>query len=122
MRSKQRFALSAYFSGVQDTTRLNIIDVKLRVSLQRENGKQMELDVVATSSCGRIVVVEVKKWKDPIDPARVEDFVEKVNLYATQRLDKTILPAFLALGGFTKDAQQLCEERCIGTAECIAHF
>jgi len=121
-RSKKRFALSAYFSGVQDTTRLNIIDVKLRVPLQRANGKQMELDVVAQSSCGRIVVVEVKKWKDPVGTTPVEDFAEKLAVYATQVPDNTILPAFLSLGGFTEDARQLCEKHDIGTAERIAHF
>ncbi len=65
-RAKKRFALSDYFNGVQDTTRLNIVNVNHRVPLQRKDGKQMELDVVAQSSCGRIVVVEVKKWKDPV--------------------------------------------------------
>ncbi len=122
VRSKKRFALSAYFNGVQDTTRLNIIDVKLRVPLQRENGKQMELDVAAQSSCGRIVVVEVKKWKEPVGITPVEDFAEKLAVYAKQVPDNTILPAFLALGGFTEDALTLCETQGIGTAERIAHF
>ncbi|MCP4400064.1 MAG: restriction endonuclease, partial [bacterium] len=122
VRSKKRFALSAYFSGVQDTTRLNIVGVKQRVPLQREDGKQMELDVVAESSCGRIVVVEVKKWKDPVGITPVEDFVDKLAVYAKQVPDNTILPAFLSLGGFTEDALRLCEEQGIGTAERIAHF
>ena len=43
-RTKKRFALPEYFSGVKDTAKLNIINVKLRVPLQRENGKNMELD------------------------------------------------------------------------------
>ncbi len=95
-RTKKRFALSDYFNGVKDTTRLNIFDVKLRVLLQRENGKQMELDVVATSSCGRIVVVEVKKWKEPVGMMPVENCVDKLAVYATQVPDNTILPVFLA--------------------------
>ena len=89
---------------------------------QRENGKQMELDVVAESSCGRVVVVEVKKWKEPIGATPVEDFAEKLKVYATQFPDKTILPAFLSLGGFTENARQLCEEHGIGTAEGLAYF
>ncbi len=101
---------------------MNIIDMKLRVPLQREDGKQMELDVVATSSCGRIVVVEVKKWNDPVGTTPGEDFAEKLAVYATQVPDKTILPAFFALGGFTEDALKLCETYRIGTAERIAHF
>jgi hypothetical protein len=121
-RTKKRFALSEYFSGVQDTTRLNITEVKQRVPLQRDDGKRMELDVVAESSCGRVVVAEVKKWKTPVGKNLVEDFVEKVDVYARHIPEKTILPAFLSLGGFTADARQLCEEQSIGTAESIAYF
>lgn len=121
-RSKKRFALSAYFEGLQDTTRLNIIHVQHRVSLQRENGKRLELDVVAESDDGRVVVVEVKKTKDPINKTDIEDFLDKLQVYATHFPDKTILPAFLSLGGFTQPAAQLCTERGIGTAERITQF
>jgi len=121
-RSKKRFVLSEYFNGVQDTARLNIIDVKQRVPLQRENGKNMELDVVAESDCGRVAVVEVKKRKTEIGPNLVVDFAEKVRIYAKSVPDKIILPVFLSLGGFTVEAMQFCEERGIGTAERIAHF
>ncbi|MDM8551164.1 hypothetical protein QUF72_13855 [Desulfobacterales bacterium HSG2] len=121
-RSKKRFALSEYFAGVKDMTRLNITDVRQRVPLQRENGKNMELDIVAESDCGRVVVVEVKKRKSRIGENLVEDFVEKAETYAKNIPGKTILPAFLSLGGFTNDAMQMCEKRCIGTAESVAHF
>jgi len=121
-RSKKRFALSEYFSGVTDTTQLDIIDVKQRIVLQRENGKRMELDVTAESDCGRVAVVEVKKRKTPVGKNSVEDFVDKLAVYARQIPDNTILPAFLSLGGFQEDARQLCEKHGIGTAERIAHF
>jgi len=121
-RTKKRFALSDYFAGVSDTTRLNIIGVSQRVPLQRENGKNMELDVVAESGCGRVVVVEVKKWKTKIGRNLVEDFAEKVDIYAKNVPDKTILPTLLSLGGFTEEAMQFCEELEIGTAERISHF
>jgi len=101
-RTKKRFALSAYFDGVPDTTRLNIIDVKQRVVLQREDGKPLELDVVAESSCGRVVIVEVKKWQRKTGLHVAEDFAEKLAVYARQFPDHPILPAFLALGGFIK--------------------
>ncbi|MDM8550175.1 hypothetical protein QUF72_08865, partial [Desulfobacterales bacterium HSG2] len=116
-RSKKRFALSDYFAGVGDTARLNIIRVSQRVPLQRENGKNMELDVVAESDCGRVAVVEVKKWKKPVGRSAVEDFVEKLEVYAESVPGKRVLPAFLSLGGFAGDAVRLCEERGIGTAE-----
>ncbi len=121
-RSQKRFALSDYFNGVTDTTQLNIVNVKQRVIIQRDNGKRMELDVVAESECGRVVVVEVKKQKSPVDQKSVEDFIEKSDVYAKQRPDKTILPAFLALGGFQEDAMKLCEQHGIGRAERIAFF
>ena len=121
-RSKKRFALSDYFDGVADTTRLNIVSVRQRAPIQRENGKNMELDVVAESDCGRVAVVEVKKWKTGVSKSVVEDFAEKVEVYARTVPDKTILPALLSLGGFSGDAMKVCEERGIGTAERIAHF
>ena len=121
-RSKKRFALSEYFNGVTDTTHLNIIDVKQRITLQRENGKRMELDVTAESDCGRVVAVEVKKHKTPVGKKSVEDFIEKLDVYARQLPDNTILPAFLALGGFREDARKLCELHGIGTAERIVFF
>jgi len=114
--------LSEYFNGVADTTQLNIIDVKQRITLQRKNGKRMELDVAAESDCGRVVVVEVKKLKTPVGNKSVEDFIEKLDVYAKQLPDNTILPAFLALGGFREDARKLCELHGIGTAERIAFF
>ncbi len=121
-RTKKRFALSEYFSDVNDTAPLNIIDVKLRVPVQRDNGKNMELDVVAESDCGRVIVVEVKKWKTKIGKNLVEDFAEKVEIYAKSVSLKTILPAFLSLGGFAEEARAFCRENGIGTAERILHF
>ena len=78
--------------------------------------------MVAESDCGRVAVVEVKKWRTRIGRSLVEDFAEKVDAYARDAPGKTILPAFLSLGGFTEDAMRLCEERGIGTAERIVHF
>ncbi|MCP4692071.1 MAG: hypothetical protein GY859_28760 [Desulfobacterales bacterium] len=122
IRSRKRFTLSDFFNGVKDTTKLNIIDVRQRVPIQRDDGKGMEFDVIAESSCGRVVAAEVKKTKDPTGLNIVEDFYDKVNVYATLHPDKTILPAFLSLGGFIEDAGAFCKEKGIGTADKIAHF
>ena len=62
-RNKKRFSLSKFFQNVKDNTTLNIQKVKERVHVQREDGKNMEIDIVAESSCGRAVLVEVKKTK-----------------------------------------------------------
>ncbi|MDM8522058.1 hypothetical protein QUF80_01700 [Desulfococcaceae bacterium HSG8] len=122
LRTRKRFSLSDFFTGAGDTSRLNITAVRLRVPLQRKDGKNMELDVVAESDCGRTVAVEVKKWKTPVGISIAEDFAEKVSIFSEQNPDRTVLPAFLSLGGFTKEAAEFCRVRGIGTAERIEHF
>lgn len=78
--------------------------------------------MIAESSCGGVLIVEVKKTKDPNGVQAIENFLEKLNAYAHQAPEKIILPAFLSLGGFTTDARQLCEKHGIGAAERIAYF
>ncbi len=121
-RSRKRFSLSVYFKGVSDTTELNIMDVRQRVKFHRPDGKEMEIDVMAASKCGRLVIVEVKKTKEKIGVKVVQDFQEKVDVYVRQFPDKITLPAFLSTGGFTEDALTFCRDNHIGTAEGIAWF
>jgi len=121
-RSQKRFALTKFFSSVTDTTELNLINVRERVKLQREDGKTLEIDIVAESSCGRIVLIEVKKRQQKSTLQMIEDFQEKVDAYQKQFPDALILPAFLSLGGFTKEAESLCEIKGIGMAERIEHY
>ncbi|MDM8514604.1 hypothetical protein QUF76_00260 [Desulfobacterales bacterium HSG16] len=118
-RVKKRFLLSDFFLNVKDKKRLNIIDVRLREKFQRSDGKEMEVDVVAKSDCGRVVVVEVKKRKKKTGIGDIRDFFEKTEVYAKKYPKKKILPAFLSVGGFTAPARKLCEDRGIGFAENI---
>jgi hypothetical protein len=118
-RSKKRFALSNFFNNVEDNTALNIQNVKTRVHIQREDGKNMELDIVAESSCGRVVLVEVKKNKTKMGLNKVEDFQEKVEVYKTTYPDAIVLAAYLSLGGFTDEANDFCLRHGIGMAEKI---
>ena len=118
-RSKKRFSLSKFFQNVKDNTTLNIQKVKERVHIQREDGKNMELDIVAQSSCGRMVLVEVKKTKTKIGLNQIEDFQEKVDVYKTHFPDAIVLAAYLSLGGFTDEAGDFCLEYGIGVAERI---
>ncbi len=118
-RSKKRFALPKFFQNVTDNTTLNIQKVKERVHIQREDGKNMELDIVAQSSCGRMVLVEVKKTKTKIGLNQIEDFQEKVDVYKTHFPDAIVLAAYLSLGGFTDEAGDFCLEYGIGVAERI---
>ena len=121
-RSKKRFALTYFFQNATDSTRLNLIQVKERVKIQRDDGKEMEIDIVAQSKCARAVLVEVKKTQDKIGLNMVEDFQEKVEVYEKHFPEKTILSAYLSLGGFTAEAAQFCETHNIATATEIKHY
>ena len=82
----------------------------------------MEIDIVAESKCGRVVLVEVKKTPAKTGLNTVEDFQEKVEAYRWLFPEKTILPAVLSLGGFTKEAKPFCEAQGISIAEQIEHY
>ncbi|SLM31865.1 conserved hypothetical protein [Desulfamplus magnetovallimortis] len=103
-------------------TPLNIVDVKTRVIFQREDGKNLELDIVAESSCGRVLVVEVKKQAAKSGRSMIEDFHEKVMIYQNLRPDNIMIPAFLSLGGFTETATVLCREKKIAINDSIMNF
>ena len=115
-RNRKRFRLSDFFEHVADRTELNITLVRERFLLQREDGKGMEIDIVAESDCGRRVLVEVKKKKVKTSLKEVADFWEKVEAYQRLFPIRKILPAFLSVGDFTEEAQQFCEARGIGVA------
>ena len=115
-RSRKRFALSDFFENVTDNTELNIINVRERFPLQREDGKGMEIDIVAESDCGRVVLVEVRKKKVKTNLKDVADFWEKVDVYQKLFPKQKILPAFLAVGDFTQEATQFGSEVGIGMA------
>ena len=115
-RSRKRFTLSDFFENVVDNTELNITKVRERFPLARENGKRMEIDIVAESACGRVILVEVKKKKVKTSLKEVEDFGEKVEAYKQLFADKKILPAFFSVGDFTEEAKQFCVDAGIGMA------
>jgi hypothetical protein len=121
-RSQKHFALSVFFQNVNDTTLLNIIRVRERVIFQREDGKGIEIDIVAESKCGRVVLVEVKKIQTKMGLKAVTDFQEKVEVYAQTFSIFLISPAFLSLGGFNEEAVQFCQTQKIATACQIEKF
>lgn len=120
-RNKKRFLLSDFFENITDTTELNITKVRERFLLQRENGKGMEIDIVAESKCERVILVEVKKKQVKTGLKDVEDFQEKVDAYQQLFPEKMVLPAFLSLGDFTGEAKQYCLDMGIGMAVSIKH-
>ena len=121
-RTRKKFPLSVYFSGVPDNTKLNITDVRLRDKFQRADGKEFEIDVRADSACGRTVLVEVKKTVKRTGIGVVRKFHGKAEAFAKRFPEKIELLAFLSIGGFTRDALRFCKENGIGTAEKIVYF
>jgi hypothetical protein len=121
-RSKKRFRLSRYFQNVADNAELNIVEASMRVKFQRPDGKAMEIDVLAASACGRLLVVEVKKTQAPVGLTAVDDFLEKVRVFVALRPDNMILPAFFSVGGFKDEALTFCEENGVAMAKEIKLF
>jgi hypothetical protein len=119
MRTRKKFSLSIYFSNISDTNVLNIIDVRLHVKFQRDDGKEMEIDIKAESDCKRVILIEVKNWKQRVGVQVIRDFLEKLHVYSLQHKKMKIVPAFFSIGGFTKKAKELCINSQIGIAENI---
>ena len=119
MRSKKRFKISDYFTDVTDENIVNLVDVRNRVLLQRDDGRKMEIDLLAESKDSRLIVVEVKKTKTKTGVQIIEDFLEKTELVKERNPDKIVLPMVLSLGGFTEEAVKLCREKGIGMTEEI---
>jgi DNA-binding Lrp family transcriptional regulator len=112
-RKEKRFSLSKFFQNVKDKKQLNIIDVRTNVIVQRDDGKNMEIDIKAESDCGRVVFVEVKKWKKKISINVVKDFYEKIETYSKDNPEKIILPAIWAENGFSKPSIEMCKHKAI---------
>jgi hypothetical protein len=119
MRSRKRFTLSEYFDNVTDEEAVNLVDVRNRVVLQRDDGRKLEIDLLAASKDNRLIAVEVKKTKAKTGLQIIEDFLEKVDLLTRKNPGKPVVPMVLSLGGFTEEAAKLCREKRIGTAEEI---
>ena len=118
-QTRKRFALSEFFDGVNDRKKLNITDARMRVKFQRPDGKELEIDVMAASDCGRVVLVEVKKTADKTGVQMIRDFQEKVEAFQKAFPKNKVLPAFFSTGGFTGPAKGFCRKNTIGTAERV---
>lgn len=119
-RTKKRFRLSDYFTGGKDNRWLNVTEVLERVPFQRPDSKGEEIDVIAKSDDGCVLLVEVRKRQERTSLNTMQDLRDNALAYA-QQFGVTVLPAFLSLGGFTKDAQTFCETNDIAVAETIAY-
>ncbi|MEZ4860294.1 MAG: hypothetical protein R3C14_03275 [Caldilineaceae bacterium] len=122
LRSRKRFCLADFFADASDETPLTLREVQTRVITQRPDGGVYELDVVAYADDDRVLVVEVKNQQEKATPEMVSDFGAKVTLLQAQQPGTTILPAFLALAGFTEQALTLCREQGIAWSTELQYF
>jgi hypothetical protein len=122
LRSRKRFRLADFFAGANDDQPLNLLDVQTRVMLQRPDGGKKEVDIVAQTSDERVLLVDVKNQQEKPNHETVEDFLEKAALYQSQNPGKTLLLAFLSLGGFTEKALELCRHHGIAWTTELQYF
>jgi hypothetical protein len=124
LRSRKRFNLGEFFNSSSDIfdRAVNIQDVRIEVFIQREDGKNLELDLIAESNDDSVLLVEIKKRKAKTGINDIEDFLEKMELYKSLNPEQIVFAGFLSLGGFTDEALQMCEQNCIGWAEEFSYF
>jgi len=122
LRHRKRFRMSEFFAGVTDDTRFHVVDVRARVFIQRPDGGNHELDIVAQSSDDRTLLVEAKNRQKKANPEMVADFLEKVAAYQAQHPDQIILKGFLSLNGFTKKGLEACQEHDIAWTTDLQYF
>ena len=122
LRDRKRFRMSEFFNDVTDDTRLNMADVRARVFIQRADGGNNELDIVAQTSDDRTLLVEVKNQEKKANPEMIEAFLEKVATYQTQHPDRINLKGFLSLNSFTKKGLEACREHDIAWTTDLQYF
>ena len=101
--------------------RLNLIDIRERVPYQRSDGKSEEIDILAHSDDGYVVMIEVRNRKERTDLKAVTDLYDNAQDYAQQH-GVVVLPAFLSLGGFTDSAKEFCQTHKIGMTDELSYI
>lgn len=122
LRSRKRLRVGDFFQGANDEAELNLTNVQTRVIIQRDDGKTMEIDVVAESSGGQVLLVEVRKRQVKSNVNDVQDFQEKVTVYQAQHPEQMVSAGFLSLGGFTDDALAVCQTQGIMWSTTLHYF
>ncbi len=126
MLNRKQFALTTYFHDAS-SIELTIENVQLRRILQKSStvgaaGEKKEIDVWVTDSNHKMLLVEVKKSKTPVGLSVVERFAESLKWAKSQNPKHQVFGAILALGGFTQEALDQCQELQIGTATEINYL
>lgn len=123
-RTRNRFTPSVYFQGVPQNLDQELIiqEVKTRVLFQCDDGKTFEFDIQVEAEEKTFLLVEVKKQKRKIGKLEIEKFCQKIHAFQKIQPDLLLIPGFVALGGFTQEAEEYCKEKGIGTATQISFF
>ncbi len=117
LRTRKRVRLADFFEGLpEDNPQWNLISVNSRHLQKRADGKRFEIDVWAESDDQRLLCVEVKKQETATGNTVVMDFLEKLKWMQADHPKHKVVGAVLSLGGFTKEAQDLCTAHQIGKA------
>ncbi len=95
-------------------------EVRTRCFIQRPDGKNLEIDLIADSDHNQRLLVEVKNTQAKIGIKKVEDFWEKAQRFAQINEGGIVIPAFLSLGGFTAEAETFCQNQGIGLSTELA--
>lgn len=127
LRNRSQFKWGVYFEGLKEgELPFEVQDITRRFFVQAGEHPKRELDLrivgnlsVEGHSEARTILIEVKKWKTPVDLKTVQEFVDKAKFYQEVYPDETLILAFLALGGLTTDALDYCQTHSIGTASQI---
>lgn len=125
--SHQQFSWDFYFEGLgKNQQPFHVETIDQRFIIQSSSPLKRELDLRV---CGDLEaegqkrlltgLIEIKKWKIPVDLKTVETFWEKVLFYQSVYPEETTFSAILSLGGFTSDALTFCKKHHIGTATQI---
>ena len=127
LRSRHQFKVGAFFEfapahAAHSQTQLHLIQVHTRVHVQRADGKDMELDIVAQAREDRVLLVEVRKRQVKATRTDVADFQAKVQVYQAQHPAQQVHAGFLSVGGFTGPAQHLCAQTGIGWTTTLPYF
>ncbi len=120
MLVRKSFPLSVYFDGFPREPTFILKELWQRFFAQSYRGGG-EFDLVVEAEDERTLAVEVRKRKTKIGAEEVARFVVKIEALAAARPGRRILPAYLALGGFTEEAQAHCRENGVGFASRLEY-
>ncbi len=81
-----------------------------------------EFDLVVEGEDERTLAIEVRKRKTKIGVGDITRFLKKLDALKASLSTGRIVPAYLALGGFTDEALAVCREQGVGVADRMSYI